>query len=337
MANLKDIAFEAGVSIRTASVVLRGKGPESRISMVQQKRIREIAERLHYRPDAAARAMRTHRTGIVALLLQPALGTGHVPNAGASSLAFEASLFLNDAGYSACFLPVADVLADAGERSAIFQEKMVDGLMVINSAPGHLRSRIAQISPNTVWVDHNHFESFCCIRRDEVHAGELVITELHKLGYRRFLYLELEHLRGHYSEAGRWDGVKRAAESLGVTIESLDCSYERLISEPPDRLRRLEPGWALVTYDGRLALEVIGYFGRLGKRVGIDFALASCDASVELGGPFRAVARVAFDRVRMARQAAQMLLNVMGGDRHAAPSVELRDHWHGGDSAPLAP
>jgi DNA-binding LacI/PurR family transcriptional regulator len=68
---IKEIADVAGVSITTVSHALNGKGrllPETR------ERVREIAERLNYRPNATARNLVEGRTGLLGLSLSQADG-----------------------------------------------------------------------------------------------------------------------------------------------------------------------------------------------------------------------------------------------------------------------
>ncbi len=66
---IKEIADAAGVSITTVSHALNGKGrllPETR------ERVREIAHRLNYRPNATARNLVEGRTGLLGLSLSQA-------------------------------------------------------------------------------------------------------------------------------------------------------------------------------------------------------------------------------------------------------------------------
>jgi DNA-binding LacI/PurR family transcriptional regulator len=69
MATLEEIAREAGVSRYTVSNVLRGRNKENWACTVERaERIRGIAERLNYRPNAAAVATATGRFGASGLL-----------------------------------------------------------------------------------------------------------------------------------------------------------------------------------------------------------------------------------------------------------------------------
>jgi DNA-binding LacI/PurR family transcriptional regulator len=61
---LVDVAREAGVSIATVSHALSGKG---RLPETTRARVREVAERMGYEPNPAARQLRGGRSGLIAV------------------------------------------------------------------------------------------------------------------------------------------------------------------------------------------------------------------------------------------------------------------------------
>lgn len=67
--SLKDIAKEIGVSSATVSLVLNGKDKEGRISEEVARKVRDVAERLNYRPNIAARSLRTGETKTLGLIV----------------------------------------------------------------------------------------------------------------------------------------------------------------------------------------------------------------------------------------------------------------------------
>ena len=68
--SIKDVAREAGVSVTTVSHALNDKG---RLNPETRARVREVADRLGYRPNPAARSLVSGRTGLIAVL--PSLPT----------------------------------------------------------------------------------------------------------------------------------------------------------------------------------------------------------------------------------------------------------------------
>ncbi|HVE77701.1 MAG TPA: LacI family DNA-binding transcriptional regulator, partial [Gemmatimonadaceae bacterium] len=68
---IKDVAREAGVSVATASRAFNDSGP---VSAETRRRVREIARRLRYVPNVAARSLITSRTGTLGVLLPDLYG-----------------------------------------------------------------------------------------------------------------------------------------------------------------------------------------------------------------------------------------------------------------------
>lgn len=66
---LSDVAKQAGVSTATASFVLSGRDGQPAGSPATRRRVQQAAADLGYRPNQHARAIRTGRTGAVALAL----------------------------------------------------------------------------------------------------------------------------------------------------------------------------------------------------------------------------------------------------------------------------
>jgi len=63
--SIRDVAREAGVSVTTVSHALNGKG---RLHPDTRQRVREVADRLGYRPNPAARSLVSGRTGLIAVV-----------------------------------------------------------------------------------------------------------------------------------------------------------------------------------------------------------------------------------------------------------------------------
>jgi len=71
MATLKEIADEAGVSIKTVSNILNGRNKECWASSIERaRRVRDIAGRLNYQPNPIARAMRSSKTMQIGVMVR---------------------------------------------------------------------------------------------------------------------------------------------------------------------------------------------------------------------------------------------------------------------------
>lgn len=69
-ATIQDVAHEAGVGKVTVSYVLNGHADRARISEPTRRRVIQAAERLAYRPHAAARSLRRRRADAIAVVFQ---------------------------------------------------------------------------------------------------------------------------------------------------------------------------------------------------------------------------------------------------------------------------
>ena len=71
MAKLADVAKLANVSVSTASIILRGKGPERSIPSQTCERVKQAASQLGYIPNLSARQVRDSKratTPVIGLL-----------------------------------------------------------------------------------------------------------------------------------------------------------------------------------------------------------------------------------------------------------------------------
>src|SRR5947208_229529 len=96
--SIKDVAREADVSVTTVSHALNNKG---RLNPDTRKRVRDVAERLGYKPNPAARSLVSGKTGLIAVI---------------PSLPQQTRVSFSDVGYFTALIGAAT--ADAAVRSA---------------------------------------------------------------------------------------------------------------------------------------------------------------------------------------------------------------------------
>lgn len=160
-AGIRDVAAAAGVSITTVSDALNGKG---RLPDETRSRVREVAERLGYRPSAAARTLRTGRSGLIGLTVttygqEPFTFTEFAYFAEMARAATTAAL---NRGYALVVLPASSrhdvwgnvaldgtVVIDPADHDPMVAELFRQGLPVVSDGkPGNC--------PVTAWVDNDH-------------------------------------------------------------------------------------------------------------------------------------------------------------------------------------
>ncbi|MFD7917906.1 LacI family DNA-binding transcriptional regulator [Streptomyces sp. NPDC059740] len=164
-AGIRDVAAAAGVSITTVSDALNGKG---RLPEATRRHVREVADRLGYRPSAAARTLRTGKSGLIGLTVttygdEPFTFTEFPYFAEMARAATSAALAR---GYALVILPAPSRRSPVD----IWSNVALDGTVVIDPAEGDpvvtelLRHGIPVVSdgrpggslPVTAWVDNDH-------------------------------------------------------------------------------------------------------------------------------------------------------------------------------------
>ena len=209
MATMQDIADRVGVHRVTVSNVLNQRLSMRRPDAARRAaEIRRVAHELGYRPNAAAKATRTGRTGIIGMIRSPRLS--HSVHASA----FDAGL--DEALHARGLCLLRDIIDDpAGPKPAeaprIVREDAVDGLLVNYAigTPPAVRDLIDRCRIPTVWINRKRDEN-CVHPADEGVAREAT-RYLIEHGHRDIIFVDQadradeddQPLDLHYSVADR--------------------------------------------------------------------------------------------------------------------------------------
>jgi LacI family transcriptional regulator len=283
MVTLRQIAEEAGVSVQTVANVLQGRNKERWPSVVERaNQIRAIAARLDYRPSAAAKSMRTHRSQQIGILIK-----NNPDQRFRNVVAFETILGINEAleqaGYIAVLVRVGDVRSNADSR--VFRERLLDGMIVLSAVPPDIEQMVEQVMPQCVWVDSNLWRAQRVIRRDERLAGRLAATALADLGYKKLLWYGQPNGQGtnyHYSSVDRLAGVRQVVKKRDLELSSVLASRKAVYRKPSLLTEHLRPDVGIIAYSTTYARWLAHYAASLGLCPGYDFGLVCCDDSHDL-------------------------------------------------------
>jgi LacI family gluconate utilization system Gnt-I transcriptional repressor len=327
---LVDVAKGADVSIGTASRVLNGSNSPILISAATRERVRAVAVTLGYRPNLAARAMKTRRTNVIGVLVQnsPANPLFH-------PLLYETILGVNHgldaAGMLTSLVRLDDVAdAEAGEPR-LFREHAFDGMICVGDIPDRFHAPLRSLCPVMTWVDGSVFEPTRCLRRDEEAAGRRAVEHLAALGWRRVVYLDkpVATSGDHYAFGERRTGVETAARVAGMEVlhRTMVPTHQ---GESPEAAAQLVPGSALIVADHDLMRTVLRLCALRRLAPGSDLALVGLDDGQDLVQFWPGLSRMRFDRYAMGRAAAAMLIaTVRGGD---PASARLADVFEAGET-----
>lgn len=304
---IRDVAEAAGVSATTVSHALNGKG---RVPAATRERVREAAQRLGYRPSAAARALVDGRTGLLGLVLPAASGVGFATGDVAyfMQLSAAATRVAMQRGYALVVAPGADdgsspfagvdvdgaVVVDPVARDPLVAQLEAEGLPVVTTG------RVPGGDGSTPWVDNDHGR-----------AARSVLDHLRRSGATRVALVtsQPDTSYGHDVEAAYLGWCERSASAPLVVRAAGDLDERAAARAALD-----EPGVDAVfaTLD-RLALATLHEAQRRGREVPRDLLVAGATDSeaARWGSPPLTVLDLHPDRI--GREAAQMLADLVEG------------------------
>lgn len=215
MPTIYEIARAAGVSPTTVSRALSGKGVHNAPSTCE--RIRRLAERMGYRRNTFAAAVRKGRCGTIGFLRSSMEIHAQIPE----TFRYGLNEALAKSGELLITGMVAEDELASGRLPRLAREWAVDGLVLFYTHGdwSGLGRKLEELRLPSVWVNnklpHNS------IYPDDLAAGRMAAQTLAKSGCRHIACFSLWST-GHYSETDRRKGFLAAARRLGIQAE--DCS-----------------------------------------------------------------------------------------------------------------
>lgn len=199
--SMADVAAEAGVSGQTVSRVSTGR---QNVDEETRERVLTAMRKLGYRPNSAARALRTGQFRNIGVIMFTLSSFGNIRTL--DSLAMAAAA----AGYSITLIPVQQ--PTQGEVSGAFlrlSEQAVDGIIIIMEA--HLLDAAdVELPPGlpVVVVDSTARYNFPVVDTDQAQGARLATEHLLDLGHKT-----VWHISG---PAGSYSAERRRAEWQAV-------------------------------------------------------------------------------------------------------------------------
>ncbi len=218
-ASLQAVADAADVSVPTASLVLNGKG--QRYAEATRQRVLSAAQRLGYRPGAAARATAQGRQGAVCLLRASDPRFSYLP--GDLLNGIEEALMATDHHLVIARSETTSATGELGPKWA--RQILADGFLVDNQETDitALQKQIQAGGQPAIWINVDHPRD--AVRPDDEGAGFQATTLLIEHGHRRIAAADFSMGRGqisqHYSQQARLAGYKRAMRGAGLPAQIL--------------------------------------------------------------------------------------------------------------------
>lgn len=321
--SIRDVAREAGVSVTTVSHALNGKG---RLNPETRQRVREVADRLGYRPNPAARSLVSGHTGLIAAI---------------PSLPRELRVDFTEFGFFSELIAAATgvavgrhqalVVSPPGADWFIWDRVPLDGVIVIEPvfdepALPDLRNRGVPFV--TISADPRNVGTDAVVRSDDREGTERLLDHLADAGASRVAMLAPPPLNAFTRDCAntyrRWcERTARplALEVVGVADVVLDREGAYLAAL--DRLLALDPApdalFVPIELAGEMVLEVMR---ARGVSVPGDLLLATTRDTGRVVSTNPPLTTLEWNYAELGRRAAEMLLDLIGGSR-TAPCEEV--------------
>ena len=211
-ADMETIANELGVSKTTVHYALRDTG---RVSEVTRQRVREMAQKLGYRPNLLARSLRTQRTDSLGVVLVSLTTTFH------ARLLEGIDAAAQKRGYTMLLACSYSDAEKQQKRMETLLERGVDGLIVAPASPddedGYLR-RLQNDQTPLIFVDRTVDKvEVDSVASDNVLGGRVAAEHLIESGRTRLAFITtIERDRRSTSVRDRLDGFNAALRNAGL-------------------------------------------------------------------------------------------------------------------------
>ena len=313
--SMEDVAREAGVSGQTVSRVVNARGY---VGAATRERVEAAMHSLGYRPNSAARALRSGRFRTIGVVMFSFSSYGNQRTLDA--IAVRAAQL----GYALTLIPVAssarETVAGAFRR---LEEHAVDGIIIVIEAHqlDEADIEIPEALP-VVFVDSNRAASHPFVDTDQAQGARLATEHLLELGHDT-----VWHVAGpvrSYSAERRRDAWRATLEAHGRMVpEPLPGDWSAASGHAAGvRLRDIDGVTAVFAANDQMAIGVLRAFREAGRDVPGDVSIVGFDGLPDAAQLWPPLTTVQQHPERVGALAVDALLAELdGGERQQTPLV----------------
>lgn len=310
---LADVAKAAGLSRTAASMILTGR-PDTRLSVEAHQKVMAAAAELGYRPNLAARSLRTERTESIAFISDVVATTRFAT--GLIRGAIEAA---EAAGHVMLVLETGGEPAREAKAIGVALDRQVDGIIFAAMRAREIFVPDVPIATPVVMLNATNPRFPASVLPDELEGGRSAVRLLADAGITSGIALLGQ---SDMAEAGlfRSETVARRVRGIRSEMSRTGLSFvaeESCWNWEPDEgfklvrklLRRSEPLRALLCMNDRLAFGAYQALSEAGLAIPDDVALVSFDND-ELAAYLRpGLTTIGLPHEEMGSQAVRLILS----------------------------
>lgn len=262
MATIKDVAREANVGVMTASRVARN---ENGVSESTRKRVLEVMEKLGYKPDALAQALRTRKSNVIGIIVSD------VENIFYMQVIAHIEQRLKAKGYSLLISFSSEDSEVEIESIEMMLRSRVGGIVItpVKRDDTKFTAVLKGHSIPVLQLYRNIYPEIDSLIVDDMYGTKVATRRLLEEGHRRILLLDVDW-------EGRAAGYKTAYHEMGLSVDeryirtySLNLYEESRIV---DQIRHLKPT-AILAGTNLLGYSAIAACRKLGLTIPKDVSL----------------------------------------------------------------
>lgn len=324
---IKEIAEACGLSANSVSDILN-RGRQHLYREETRERVLRVAAELNYRPNRAARAMRTRQARAVGFLAFNMSSAGMLENYNVYPFVVGMSHYFTDRGYHVSLVEMKELQAEEqGTIPEVLRESYFDGLVLHYGVPEYIRELLVRLQVPVIWWDAGVFAATDCIYRDETAVARDLTRRLLDLGHRRIAFMVgqngwLAYQRGehvHFSYKQRYESYRAELQAHGLEPLHL-TGYDP--AELTAQLRDQQIT-AVVTMGNDGVQTLTRPCLNLGWRIPEDLTIASCDTEVRRVRAHLGSGGISYDRYEAGQRAAAMLHSKIETPGLAVPTEQL--------------
>ena len=322
--SLSDLAQHLGVSKTLISLVLNGKGDQYGINKEVQKKVKEKAIELNYRPNQTARSLRSGKTNTIGLVVDD-LSDNYQSNL---FKALEAEAYSK--GYSLLVTSSKDASNDI-ITSLI--GKSVDGIIFSSS----------RFNKSLTMLLKNRFLVVSMKSSEDILDSNFV-----GLDYQKTILENVTYLlgKGHKKVAVAFEkgsseffmseivkGAKKALVNMDVDITGLialsfDAKDGNEVSNVLKELKANEPDLkAIISVNDVLTLKLVESINDMGLKIPDEFSVLSLFDHEVFSFTFPKISANETPYTSLAKNSFDLLLKQIGGEQKAAEQVKLTSRF----------
>ena len=276
---LKDIAEEAGVSITTVSLALRGR--TNRVNEDTRKKIIKIAQSLNYIPNMIARSLVSKQSNTIGIVIKNLFSPFH------AEFAQTIINCLEETGYSALLSTSGNNPEDVNVAVKNIISRNVAGVIVSNSVYGD--DSVSELEKRNIpYVlalrdtrEKPSEQKYDFVGIDDTRGAYMIVEHLIKLGHKRIFILAGPQ---NCSPAkNRLKGAKLALSDYNINPDNAlisiekDFKFQSCYETISKYLRKKITFTAICAQSDQMALGVISALSAIGLKTPHDIAVTGFD------------------------------------------------------------